>query len=227
MALGYNNGSNVTQLVYRPGRVDCPTSPYTKKFNKFPTNGGHGDFNDMLDFLQRQFNYSDRQVVAIMGAHNLGRMSREHSGFIGPWTPCPDVLDNEYYIYLVQNDWVQVNTVVKTTGHRDIHDRFQWSDRSHVPDAFDHNVEKYLNVDIAIYRNISTTSNGKVEVPLNQTSFSRTKAIVEEFAGNNDIWLKEFISAFQAMIQSGCEQKGLKLSPIEKQYPLELPWSDL
>ena len=36
----------------------------------------------------------------ITGAHTLGRAHRDASGFVHPWVPRKDRLDNEFYVHL-------------------------------------------------------------------------------------------------------------------------------
>lgn len=44
---------------------------------------------------------SDKDIVALSGAHTLGRGHRERSGFEGPWTSQPLKFDNSYFIELL------------------------------------------------------------------------------------------------------------------------------
>lgn len=58
----------------------------------------------MLDFFNATFGFAEPwQTVAIMGAHTLGTLSRENSGFNGPngWLGNTNRLDNGYYNNLV------------------------------------------------------------------------------------------------------------------------------
>lgn len=54
---------------------------------------------DVLDFFESNFGFSDKEAVAIMGAHTLGRLARENSGMPdAQWVRRRGlVLDNEYY----------------------------------------------------------------------------------------------------------------------------------
>jgi L-ascorbate peroxidase len=44
----------------------------------------------------------DLEIVALSGAHTLGKAWRENSGFEGPWTKNPTVFDNSYFVELVE-----------------------------------------------------------------------------------------------------------------------------
>lgn len=52
------------------------------------------------DFFVREFNFTPQQITAIMGAHSVGRMSRENSGHSGTWDLSPTTLDNGYFLDL-------------------------------------------------------------------------------------------------------------------------------
>lgn len=50
--------------------------------------------------------FTDREIVALSGAHTLGRCHKTRSGFDGPWTTHPLRFDNEYFLNLLQKTWV-------------------------------------------------------------------------------------------------------------------------
>ncbi len=49
--------------------------------------------------------FDDREIVALSGAHALGRCHRDRSGFEGPWTFSPTMLTNDFYKLLVEQKW--------------------------------------------------------------------------------------------------------------------------
>jgi cytochrome c peroxidase len=49
--------------------------------------------------------FDDREIVALSGAHALGRCHANHSGFEGPWTFSPTTLTNEYFKLLRDTEW--------------------------------------------------------------------------------------------------------------------------
>ncbi|XP_022135825.1 L-ascorbate peroxidase 3 [Momordica charantia] len=48
---------------------------------------------------------SDKDIVALSGAHTLGRAHPERSGFDGPWTEDPLKFDNSYFVELLKGEY--------------------------------------------------------------------------------------------------------------------------
>jgi hypothetical protein len=46
-----------------------------------------------------------REMVALVGAHTLGRCHTDRSGFKGPWTNAPTTFSNLYFQELANNKW--------------------------------------------------------------------------------------------------------------------------
>lgn len=49
--------------------------------------------------------FNDREIVALSGAHALGRCHTDRSGFQGPWTRAPTTMSNEYFRLLAREPW--------------------------------------------------------------------------------------------------------------------------
>eukprot|EP00937_MAST-01D_sp_MAST-1D-sp2_P007487 g7487.t1 len=58
----------------------------------------------LRDVFYRQ-GFNDREIVALSGAHTLGRCHVSRSGFDGPWTSNPLKFDNEYFVNLLEKKW--------------------------------------------------------------------------------------------------------------------------
>ena len=50
--------------------------------------------------------FNDQEIVALVGAHALGRCHSDRSGFEGPWTFSPTSVTNEFYKLLLNEKWV-------------------------------------------------------------------------------------------------------------------------
>jgi len=48
---------------------------------------------------------NDQEIVALSGAHTLGRCHTDRSGFWGPWTRAPTTFSNLYFTELFENKW--------------------------------------------------------------------------------------------------------------------------
>ncbi|KAL7411960.1 heme peroxidase [Mrakia frigida] len=49
--------------------------------------------------------FSDQEMVALSGAHNLGRCHSDRSGFDGPWVTNPTRFSNQYFKLLLSRKW--------------------------------------------------------------------------------------------------------------------------
>lgn len=49
--------------------------------------------------------FNDQEIVALSGAHALGRCHSDRSGFEGKWQPVPDRMSNQYYKLLLKLKW--------------------------------------------------------------------------------------------------------------------------
>jgi len=49
--------------------------------------------------------FSDQEIVALSGAHSMGRCHPDRSGFKGPWTNAPTTFSNLYFKELLEKKW--------------------------------------------------------------------------------------------------------------------------
>lgn len=89
------------KIPYRPGRSDKDIAGCTP-------DGRLPDASKTQDHLRDIFyrmGFNDQEIVALSGAHALGRCHTDRSGFDGPWTFSPTVLTNDYYRLLLEAKW--------------------------------------------------------------------------------------------------------------------------
>lgn len=73
-----------------------------------PPQGRLPDAAQGAQHLRNVFNrmgFTDRDIVALNGAHTLGRCHKERSGFVGPWTYSPTRFSNQFFIVLLKQNW--------------------------------------------------------------------------------------------------------------------------
>ena len=58
----------------------------------------------LRDVFYRQ-GFDDKDIVALSGAHTVGRCHLSRSGFDGPWTHTPLNFNNEYFRNLIELEW--------------------------------------------------------------------------------------------------------------------------
>lgn len=49
--------------------------------------------------------FNDQEMVALIGAHSLGRCHDNRSGYLGPWTNAPTTFSNLYFKELKERTW--------------------------------------------------------------------------------------------------------------------------
>jgi len=77
-----------------------------------PPNGRLPDATQGAEHLREVFyrmGFDDREIVALSGAHTVGRCHLSRSGFDGPWTTNPLKFDNEYFRNLIDLEWKESN----------------------------------------------------------------------------------------------------------------------
>eukprot|EP00961_Rhodomonas_salina_P141375 1903419-Rhodomonas_salina.1 len=160
----------------------------------------HGGIEQVVEFFEAAFDFDERESVAIMGAHTLGRARPDNSGFRNPWVHNSHVLDNEFYQDLRDRNWRQ-----QTFTNQDDSQNTQWV---HGPD---NGRGLMLNPDMALYKDIGTPSAaGVVSCTFDACPAADTASIVDDFALDNALWVQEFTGAWNKMVQTTSDP----LSPI-------------
>ncbi|KAI2629842.1 cytochrome c peroxidase [Hypoxylon sp. NC1633] len=88
-------------IPFRPGRADRDAAACTPD-GRLP-DAAKGS-NHLRDIFYRM-GFNDQEIVALAGAHALGRCHTDRSGFDGPWTFSPTVVTNDYYRLLLDEKW--------------------------------------------------------------------------------------------------------------------------
>ncbi|CAK5265481.1 unnamed protein product [Mycena citricolor] len=95
------------RVPWRAGRIDGSCDDVTKD-ERLPS-----PFKDAahLRNIFHRMGFNDQEIVALSGAHAIGRCHPPISGMDGPWTFSPTTLTNDYFRVLFSERWV------KKAGH--------------------------------------------------------------------------------------------------------------
>lgn len=88
-------------IPWRPGRIDGFDHNCTP-------DGRLPDASKAQDHLREIFyrmGFNDQEIVALSGAHAMGRCHTDRSGFDGPWTFSPTTFTNDYFKLLFDEKW--------------------------------------------------------------------------------------------------------------------------
>jgi cytochrome c peroxidase len=88
-------------VPWRPGRQDRDVAFCTPD-GRLPD--ASKDQNHIRAIFGRM-GFNDQEMVALSGAHALGRCHTDRSGFDGPWTFSPTVMTNDYFKLLIEEKW--------------------------------------------------------------------------------------------------------------------------
>jgi cytochrome c peroxidase len=90
------------EIPWKGGRTDYVDD------SKLPPRGRLPDGAKGADHLRWIFNrmgFNDQEIVALSGAHNLGRCHSDRSGFDGAWVNNPTRFSNQYFRLLLSLHW--------------------------------------------------------------------------------------------------------------------------
>ena len=90
-------------VPFRFGRVDIQEATECVEEGRLPD--AKQGVNHVRNVLNRIGFMSDKDVVALSGAHTLGSCHVDRSGFEGPWTDNPYTFDNAYFKDLLDKHW--------------------------------------------------------------------------------------------------------------------------
>ncbi len=91
-------------IPWRAGRVDAMDPSAVTPDGRLPA-ADKGRPEATAAALRATFGrmgFGDREIVALSGAHALGRCHAEASGYVGPWQGTPTIFSNIYYKLLLK-----------------------------------------------------------------------------------------------------------------------------
>lgn len=123
--------------------------------------------------------FNDQEIVALAGAHALGRCHTDRSGFEGPWTFSPTTVTNDFFQLLFSETWVWK----KWSGPKQLEDK-KTKTLMMLPWVL---IFKHFNIDIDYFSpHLCSTDYVLVQ----DKSF---KKFAKAYADSQDLWFKEYV----------------------------------
>eukprot|EP01032_Pedospumella_encystans_P007653 gene7653-9158_t len=103
------------EIPWRAGRKDAaaPTASTATLPNGRLPNADMGcpsATNSHVRDIFGRMGFNDREIVALLGAHAVGRCHENASGYWGPWTRAETTFSNEYFNALLNETWTPKKT---------------------------------------------------------------------------------------------------------------------
>ena len=98
------------KIPFRWGRPDAQSAAQCAPDGRLPD----ATLNeDHVRAVFGRMGFNDQEMVALVGAHAVGRCHADRSGFVGPWTYDPLTFSNTFYSALLDDDWIVDKTKPK------------------------------------------------------------------------------------------------------------------
>lgn len=94
-------------IPFRTGRIDMENGESSPPDGRLPD----ADKGSRINTIQHvrdifyRMGFTDQEIVALLGAHALGRCHTDRSGYWGPWTNAENTFSNEYFRLLLEERW--------------------------------------------------------------------------------------------------------------------------
>ncbi|KAJ3102854.1 hypothetical protein HDU97_000237 [Phlyctochytrium planicorne] len=108
VAIEYGARGTGYKVPFRAGRVDCSEDQLTPDGRLPDATQG----SDHLRNIFHRMGLNDQDIVALSGAHSLGRLHPDRSGFEGPWVEDPTRFSNAYFVDLLKGTWEETTNSV-------------------------------------------------------------------------------------------------------------------
>jgi len=131
------------KVEWHSGRTDAQDGKSCPPVGRLPdAEKGAQHIRDV--FYRMGFN--DQEIVALIGAHVLGRCHKSRSGYDGPWSRSNTTFSNDFYKVLLNEKW----TARKWNGKMQLENSSSGSDLMMLPAdmafLFDDNFKKYVQI---------------------------------------------------------------------------------
>ncbi|KAL8377251.1 hypothetical protein RB595_008097 [Gaeumannomyces hyphopodioides] len=162
-------------VAWRAGRTDIVDD------SKLPPRGRLPDAAQGAAHIRAVFGrmgFSDREMVALSGAHSLGRCHAANSGFEGKWVNNPTRFSNQYFRLLLSEGWAE--RTVAASGNR-----------------------QFVAVDEVTGDELMMLPSDMALV-----ADPEFKEYVQLYAKDKDVFFRDFANAFEKLIELGIKRDG-------------------
>jgi len=107
----------------------------------------------VLEVFQDRMGFNKSEIVALMGAHSLGRMEFNNSGHEGIWDQTPAKLDQRYFIAILSFTWCRFYVNQTGNDYSDSQYKYEWrvpNEMSESMTYFDMDTPKLINTDMCL-----------------------------------------------------------------------------
>jgi cytochrome c peroxidase len=166
------------EIAWRCGRSDS-AKPTTVPDGRLP-NADMGSKDATAKHIREIFHrmgFTDREIVALLGAHSVGRCHTDASGYWGPWTYAESTFSNEFFRLLFAEKWREKKT----------HNGKPWKG----PKQYESADGKIMMLPADL-------------VMMQDAEFSKA---AKEYAANEELFFKEFAAAFGKLMELGVDFK--------------------
>ena len=201
-------GLTIPVCDFKFGRKTC-TSPQENK-EIFATS--LGNWSHVKNFYVDNFNFSVQEMVAIMGAHSIGRTWFGESGHYGPWVSYNNkVFTNQYYINLLDKEnlleYKTMTTNASKSQWRSAKDSCTGYKKNNCTPKPFQDQRIMLNADMSMRKLFETINeSGTPDCTIDTCKDNdESKAWIEKYAASEPEFKKDFGAVFQKLIEWKCE----------------------
>lgn len=175
VAIREMGGPNIS---WKPGRTDFTDDSRIPPRGRLP-DGSKGA--DHLRWIFYRMGFNDQEIVALSGAHNLGRCHSDRSGFEGKWVNNPTRFSNTYFKLLKMHDWKKKKLANGL-------EQFVYVDEDLDADEQEEETLMMLPTDVAL---------------LHDPNF---RVWVDRYAEDKDLFFRDFAAVFAKLLELGIQR---------------------
>jgi len=170
------------KIPFRVGRTDAESGESSPKECGLPDadKGSRKSTTQHVRDVFYRMGFSDREIVALLGAHALGRCHTDRSGYWGPWTFAENTFSNEYFRLLIEERW----------SPKMSHNGKPWTG----PDQYEDSSGKLMMLPSDM-------------VLVQDPAFRK---VVELYAKDENAFFADFASAFSKLLELGVDYPSVK-----------------